>query len=293
METDYIRLKEIKPALAGYISDAQQILQSSPVPGNDEVHHIRVLLKRARAALKLINSQIDLEYAGKDIASLKEAAGLMRDWRDNSVLRRTLKDLRKEHPDLFEHLAGNEKIDFIIRKPEPVSIPSEEVSEGIIAIGELLKKTAYRVRFHSLDKLDPNLLLKELDNSYQATSAAFLDCRNNPKAKKLHDFRKKSKEFLYQLYFFRPLNSSCIKALEKKLEELTRNLGKYNDLAQLVKAFEYKFPDTASNNDMNELVLRIREKQDEYLCSVWPVASRVFSPGRKLVAVLGYKILVF
>jgi CHAD domain-containing protein len=206
METDYIRLKEIKPALAGYISDAQQILQSSPVPGNDEVHHIRVLLKRARAALKLINSQIDLEYAGKDIASLKEAAGHMRDWRDNSVLRRTLKDLRKEHPDLFEHLAGNEKIDFIIRKPEPVSIPSEEVSEGIIAIGELLKKTAYRVRFHSLDKLDPNLLLKELDNSYLAASAAFLDCRNNPKAKKLHDFRKKSKEFLYQLYFFRPLN---------------------------------------------------------------------------------------
>jgi hypothetical protein len=59
-----------------------------------------------------------------------------------------------------------------------------------------------------------------------------------------------------------------------------------------VKAFEYKFPDTASNNDMNELVLRIREKQDEYLCSVWPVASRVFSPGRKLIAVLGYKILV-
>lgn len=292
METDYIRLKEIKPSLAGYICDAQELLVIAPVPDDDAIHHIRVLLKKARAALKLIRTQLDLEYAEKDIVSLREAAKVMSSWRDNSVKRKTLKELKKEHPVVFSLLEDNETIKAILKKTEPAAEPSPEVAAGIAQINELFKKTAYRVRFHSLDKLDPIVLLKELEKTYLKATDAFLKCRNNSKEAKLHEFRKKSKDFMYQLYFFRPLNSDAIKSLESKLDDMTRNLGKINDLAQLVRALNYTYPNEANPQVINELVVRIREKQDEYLRKVWPHASKIFCPGRKLVNVIGYKILV-
>jgi hypothetical protein len=42
---------------------------------------------------------------------------------------------------------------------------------------------------------------------------------------------------------------------------------------------------------MDELIIVIREAQDNYLSKVWPVAYKVFCPGNKLVNVLGFKIL--
>lgn len=292
MDQDYIRLRDIKSELSSYIGDAQALLKKAPVPGDDSVHDMRVLLKKSRATLKLIESQVESEYKEKDIQSLKEAARLMASWRDTTVHRKTLKELRKEYPELFERLKDSQKVNDILKKPEPMAEPTPEMQEGIIQIGELLKKTAYRIRFQNLQNLDANLLLRELETTYQRVVDQFLACRFNPKESRLHDLRKKAKEFMYQLYYFRPMNNSDIRILEKKLEGLTRNLGKINDVAQLRKALDYKYPNELNSPDLDELAIRFRERQDKYLMKVWPVATRIFSPGKKLVNVLGYKILV-
>ncbi len=61
METDNVKLRDIKPALTGYIRDAQALLRLSPVPDDRAVHDIRVLMKKCRAVMRLISSQIDEE----------------------------------------------------------------------------------------------------------------------------------------------------------------------------------------------------------------------------------------
>lgn len=292
MEQDYVRLKDLKPVLSGYLGEALEHLKRSPVPDDDAVHDMRVLLKKSRAVLKLVEPQVESEFKQKDIQILKEAAKFMSVWRDSTVHRKTLKDLKKEYPGLLVQLQDNERLNSILLKQEPLTEPTPGMQETIGKIEEHLKKTIYRVRFRNLQDLDAQLLLKELENTYLGVVDQFLVCRNNPKESKLHELRKKSKEFLYQLYFFRPLNPQTVKALEKKLEIFTRNLGKINDLAQLVKALEYKYPNELNSPPMDELVVRIREKQDKYLKKIWPFASKTFAPGRKLVSVLGYKILV-
>lgn len=292
MDQDYVRLKDLKPVLAGYLTDSLEHLKRAPVPDDNAVHDMRVLLKKSRAVLKLIEPQIESEFKQKDIQSLKEAAKFMSVWRDSTVHRKTIKDLKKEYPDLFVQLKDNERLNKILLKQETSAEPTPEIQETIGKIEEQLKKTIYRVRFRNMQDLDAQLLLKEIENTYLRVVDQYLICRNSPKEAKLHELRKKSKEFLYQLYFFRPLNPSTIKSLEKKLELFTRNLGKINDHAQLVKALEYKYPNDLNNPALDELVVRIREKQDKYLKRIWPFASKTFCPGRKLVSVLGYKILV-
>lgn len=292
MDQDIIRLKDIKNELSAYISDAQLLLKKAPVPDDDSVHDMRVLFKKSRATLKLIEPQVESEYRQKDIQILKEAARLMTEWRDSTVHRKTLKELKKEYPDVFLKLQDNETLNNLIKKPEILPVPTAVMSQNTSQIEQLLKKTSYRIRFQNMQSFDPNVLLKELETTYLRATDRFLICRNDPKEKKLHDFRKKAKEFLYQLYFFRPVNSASVKALEKKLESLTRNLGKINDIAQLIKAIDYKYPNELNSPALDELVMCMREKQDKHLVKVWSISSKIFCPGRKLVNVLGYKILV-
>ena len=143
-------------------------------------------------------------------------------------------------------------------------------------IDNLLNKAGYRIRFQSINKIDPQLLIKELELTYTKVVDIYLTCRNSPKPSDLHEFRKKAKDFLYQLYFFRPLNPTVVKALEKKLDSMTQNLGKFNDLTQLVKGLGYKYPDSTNPPAMDELIVKIREKHDRYLTKVWPSAYKVF-----------------
>jgi CHAD domain-containing protein len=292
MELDYVKLKDIKPALAGYISESQKLLNRSVVPDEEAVHDIRVLMKKARATARLLSSQVDDELFIKENVAYREIGRMMASSRETSVQRRTLKLLKKGNKDLFIRLSENEKVQMLLKKPEQE--PSQDGGEQlkIEQINDLLNKAAFRLRFYTLDKLDPQLLLKELEKTYVITADNYLKCRINPKPAALHQFRKRSKDFLYQLYFFRPLNPITIKDLEKKLDILTQNLGKYNDLTQIIRLLDYKPASPENPIPIDELIVVIRDKQDEYLSEVWPLGYKMFCPGQKLVNVLGFRLLV-
>jgi hypothetical protein len=53
MLPDYVKLKDIKPELCGYIRDAQLMLDPGKVPGEKTVHDVRVLMKKSRASTSL------------------------------------------------------------------------------------------------------------------------------------------------------------------------------------------------------------------------------------------------
>jgi CHAD domain-containing protein len=292
MELDYVKLKDIKPAISGYINDSQSLLKRSSAPDEEAVHDIRVFMKKARAAVRLLNSQIDDELFIKENVAYREIGRMMSSWRETSVLRKTLKVMRKENPDLFLRLAENDKIQSLLKKPEIDNEVPDEVKLKIEQIDDLFNKAAHRIRFYNLDKIDPQILLKELEKSYMLVSCHYLRCRINQKPAAIHEFRKRAKDFLYQLYFFKPLNPVGIKLLEKKLDTLTQNLGKYNDLTQITKMMDYKPGTQDYPVEIDELVVVIRNKQDEYLSKVWPIAYRIFCPGQKLINLLGFKLLV-
>jgi CHAD domain-containing protein len=292
MVTDTIRLKDIKPVLSGYISDSRAMLNPSSIPDDESVHDIRVLMKRSRAVIRLLAGHLDEESCQREYNAYKEAGRILGTWRDHSIHRKTLKLLRKDNPAIFVTLGSNAKIKELLQKYEPPTEVPQEVKADIEKINEILGKSAYRMRFYSLDKLDPHVLLRELEKSYKVAADAYLKCRYNSKPELIHELRKKSKDFLYQLYFFRPLNPGIIKSLEKRLDNLTQNLGRYNDLTHLLEALEYKYDNPDNSPEMNELAVITRNIQDKYLEKIWPQAYKIFAPGRKLVNLLGFKLLV-
>ena len=292
MELDWVKLKEIKPALAGYIRESQALLKKSVIPDEKAVHDIRVLMKKSRALLKLTAPQLDETYRVRDISALREVGRILSSWRETSVQRKILKEFRKEYPDIFIQLHENVMLTLLLDKHIPLTEPDEEMKATLEQIDTLLNKTCYRIRFQSMKSIDPRLLIKELEIKYTTIMDIYLSCRNNPKPSMLHKFRKKAKDFLFQLYIFRPLNPSVVKSLEKKLDSMTQNLGRFNDLTQIIKALEYNYREDTNLPAMDELIIKFREAQDRYLAKVWPTAYQVFCPGQKLVNVLGFKLLV-
>lgn len=292
MELDYVKLKDIKPALSGYIREAQALLRINTVPDEKAVHDIRVLMKKSRAVMRLIASQIDEDSFARNYNAFRDVGRIMCSLRETSVHRKTLKDLKKAYPAVFNMLKENEKLELLMKKPEENGEPAPEIRDDLDKINGLLEKAGYRIRFQKMDSFDPKIIIKELDLTYNNVINNYLKCRNMTKPANLHEFRKRSKDFLYQLYFFRPLNPVIVKGLEKKLDAMTQNLGKYNDLSQLILTLDYKFRDPGNSPALNELIVVIREVQDRYLSKVWPTAYKVFCPGQKLVNVLGFRILM-
>jgi CHAD domain-containing protein len=292
MELDYVKLKEIKPALAAYIRESQALLKRSVIPDEKAVHDIRVLMKKTRAVLRLASPQLENPFYERDIADLREVGRILSSRRETSVQRKILKEFRKEFPEIFSKLRKNEMLTRLLEKQEPAPEPSEEIKSELEQINSLLSKTSYRIRFQRMNIIDPQLLIKELDKTYTIAADVYLTCRNNPKQEMLHKFRKKAKDFLYQLNIFRPLNPSIIKELEKNLDSMTQNLGKYNDLAMVIKDLGYNYKDQTNPDAMDELIIKFREAQDRYLGKVWPTAYKVFCPGGKLLNILGFKLLV-
>jgi CHAD domain-containing protein len=279
-EKETKQLRNIKPALAGYIRDSLVLLGQLPVPDDTAIHDIRVLMKKQRATIKLLRPLMEEESYRREYLAGREAGRILCSWREMSVLYKTAKALKKENPKLFLKLWDNEKIQILLRKPYSTWTAAGEQSKSVKEISAHLIKAQYRVRFLNLKDPDISLLLEELGRSFQIAAKAYLDCRNSPRQSLLHNFRKKSKTLLYQLYYFRPLNQPGIKSLEKKLDFLTQNLGKYNDLAQITDLIGYKYGDPGNSPVMDELAVVIRDKQDRYLSKVWPLAYRIFTPGK-------------
>jgi CHAD domain-containing protein len=285
-------MKEIKPALASYVRESQLLLKKSAVPDERVVHDVRVLMKRSRAVLKLAGPQMDKEWLERNMVALRETGRLLSALRDTSVQRKILKELKKDNPSLFSSLKDNEKLASMIKKPEHFNVATPDVSE-IMANSELiLQKAGYRIRFEPMAALDEKLLFRELETTYLDVMGLYLESRNNPKPEKIHQFRKRAKDFLYQLYFFRPLNPSIIRSVEKRFESLTQSLGKYCDLKQLILDLGYEYSRSPQMSDIDELIVLIRLFQDKYLNKVWSEANKIFRPGKKLLNLLEFRLLL-
>lgn len=279
--------KDIKASMAGWFSDSLTLLAVQPVPGDEAVHDVRVLMKKHRAAVRLVKPLLDDDVYRREFQAARETGRLLASWREGSVLRKTVKGLKKDNPELFVRLQGNEKIQGLLRKPYATWDEAGAQAKTVREVTDRLKKAQYRLRFLSLNEPDMRQLLTGLEESHSVAAAAYLACRSKPTARLLHEFRKKSKTFMYQLIFFRFLDQSAVKQLEKKLNTMTQNLGRYNDLAQLMNLTGYRFGASGNSDTDDELAVVIRDRQDRYLLKVWPVAYRIFAPGRKLQDLLG------
>ena len=207
---------------------------------------------------------------------------IMSSWRESTVHRKLLMDFRKRHPALFTRLKDEKVIRQLLETHDDPASSVENIREDLLKIKDILHRSSSRLRFLNLTVPDQRLLLEELEQSFSLVSDCYLNARHNPKDDNIHEFRKKTKDLLYQLFFFRSLNPKAVRSLEKRLDQLSQDLGKYNDYAVLLGTLDYKYQMDANNPALDEFAVIVRQEQDKYLIRIWPAAYRIFRPGNAL-----------
>jgi len=278
----YTATTDFKPVLCGYIIDSQSMIHPGRLPGQRVVHDVRVLMKKARAAIKLLKSIIDENSFRREYGALRETGRIMSSWRESTVHRKLLMDFRKRHPALFTRLKDEKVIRQLLETHDDPASSVENIREDLLKIKDILHRSSSRLRFLNLTVPDQRLLLEELEQSFSLVSDCYLNARHNPKDDNIHEFRKKTKDLLYQLFFFRSLNPKAVRSLEKRLDQLSQDLGKYNDYAVLLGTLDYKYQMDANNPALDEFAVIVRQEQDKYLIRIWPAAYRIFRPGNAL-----------
>jgi CHAD domain-containing protein len=289
MKESNFNLINIKPVLCGYIEEARQMLLRG-VPDEKVIHDVRVLMKKSRASVKLLKTQTDEAIFKREYSAFREVGRIMSGWRENSVHRKLLKDLKRRFPELFSRLKDNENINLLTSMKQLRNEPPPEMKNDIEKVIGILHKSAFRIRFRDMNNPDQKLIREEIEMTFTNVSACFLKARNYTRTVNLHMFRKRIKDFLYQLYFFRHFDPKAIKRLEKRIDALGQNLGKYNDYAVLIKSLGYNYSSGGNNSALDELIVIIRQEQDKYLSKIWPSAFRIFRPGKGLADLPGFKV---
>lgn len=274
--------RQIKPLIVVCVSEALRLLPQSSLPDEEEIHEIRVLMKKARALLKLTAGQVDEKFYAGSMEAFKMTGKLLAELRERTVIRRTFKEIRKKHRGVVSRLNDNPAISGLAGKTGMKAVESSMQADRIANLRSMLTRAGYRLRFEPMSTLNGSILYKELENTYLAVSAVYLKCRNRPKPADIHRLRKRAKDLMYQLYVFRPAGRSAIKKCERMLEVMTANLGRFRDLAQFIKAIDYNYSPGNSNPDLDALVVLIRGMEDKCMSKAWNVADRIFLPGCRL-----------
>jgi CHAD domain-containing protein len=267
---------EIMTAILGYIRKSQSMLMKSDLPGEKTVHRVRVLMKQSRAALKLLSPQIDKSVNDDIQNALKEPGRSLRTLREASVHKKNLKEFLKRCPVIRSRLKGNIIIASLLRKKDNDVAECEEAGTLGRDLIALLEKTTVMLKLQTIEMISGKMLMNEIEISFRNVMDYYLMCRNHRSTRNLHEYRKIAKDLLYQLAFFKHQGISGIKRLEKRLKIITLELGRYHDLAGLIKKLSYKYPGSENNRAMDELVVLIREEQDKSMAKILPASYKIF-----------------
>jgi len=265
----------LRKVLQSVIGSTEAMITARGFPGPDKVHDLRVNMKKCRAILKLLKASPNAGFYCRENSSLRYISALFSSSRENVVLKKTFRQLSKKYPDVFTDVFSDTvcAIAADVHKTKFVETTAAEVTSEA---RELLRRAWYRIGFVSLNDVTRDVLLDGLYDSFIRAERAFILARSTSFAEDLHEFRKRSKDLLYQVRFFSDYNPGHFEEVHNNLDEICSILGKCNDLSvawNTIKVYRLHIGEKLADKAMNTIIIErslLAEK-------VYPMAEKFFN----------------
>lgn len=190
------------------------------------VHQTRKHLKKARAALRLLATEVSRERFRQEDRRLRNVGRLISNIRDAEVRLATVKQLR-QGPDAPRSRNFTETEELLAFELDSFLAAFSGWQEE--AASKLQRAQAGIADWH-LHRLSRNQICRTVRKSYRKGRVALECARKKGSAKKFHELRKRAKELWYQLRLLRPLKPKVFRELSNRLKTLGENLGHAHDL---------------------------------------------------------------
>jgi CHAD domain-containing protein len=242
----------------------------------DTIHSVRKRIKKIRALLRLVRSDLDEETFRRENLRYRNIGNMMSHLRDATVMINTLDKLRETHPDgLPETAFAGLRQSLVTRQAE--------VSEAFFAaenrIGEVI--AAFREAEHNLPEPSGRdsfaVFAPNIKGIYRRGVKAFALAISEPTAHNFHELRKEVKNLGYHTRLLQPVWPGLFEAYEHELGVLAELLGEDHDLGVLADEIESGRLGGDDETGNARLVALLHEERENLQRQFYPLAQRLFA----------------
>ena len=252
---------ELKRTLELQMLYISALFSSSGMDLSEAIHEARRSFKKSRAILRLMRDAMSYASYRRENISLRDRQRELTQTRDADVQFHLLSIISRDHPEfskknwfdmLVKQAGTNYKMEMdLFRK----SGKAAEIS------GYALSK-AQEVQHYDLSGKGFGIIEGGLSRIYrQGREMGKTIFSGEADPNEIHAFRKRAKYLQFQLAYLRTISKPLFKAMSTSLEQLTENLGHYNDLhIALTRIQEYVEQNNPGHRKNLELLMEgIRE----------------------------------
>ena len=237
------------------------------------VHQTRKHLKKARAALQLLASEIGHSAYKRTDRYLRDVGRMISEIRDAEVRLQTVQQV--------QHVTRRQTR-RTYRKIEEVLVL--ELVSFMAAFAEWQKKAVPKLECFlkeidgwPLDHFGYKRLCRSVQKSYKTGRDCLARAQASPSAETFHEFRSEAKRLGYQLRILRPINPVVLKNLTDEVGALGDLLGRAHDFSFLGERLRQERGSQPWQREANELLAVIEASEAELERGAAELAERFFA----------------
>jgi CHAD domain-containing protein len=226
------------------------------------IHSVRKDIKRVRAVLRLMRTEIRKKDYRRMLKSLRNAAMYLAGPRDAHVKSQALSTLMQVNKGQLGS-ATLRQVRASLRDEADTEMKKFAKDKTAKEVARSLEAVAEEFRGLKVKQQGWRALSMGVKTAFQDGKRAFQRARRAPTADNLHEWRKRAKDLWYQATLLRRIWPEQMEAMARDLEVLGENLGDYHDLVVLLQAVKQHTPEHA--REVESLRRQIEERQGQ-LC---------------------------
>jgi CHAD domain-containing protein len=240
------------------------------------IHCARKDIKKTRAVLRLVRTEIQKGRRRRMTNLLKEAARHLAAPRDAYVRARTLKNLAQHFkgqlaPGALRHVRAE------LRNDSDKEMRRFVKKKSVRRVARVLRGVAKKSDGLKVSGKGWKALAPGVKRAYGDGQQAYRTALKDPVPENFHQWRKGAKDLWYQVTLLQPLWPEQMEATAHELEQLGECLGDDHDLALLQQAVEEKYAGDGNTRELATLKGLIDERQRELRASALALGSRFYA----------------
>jgi CHAD domain-containing protein len=255
------------------IEDAIAVVNGTEEIDDTPVHVTRKHLKKARAALRLVQKEIGHGLFREQDHSLRDVGRLISDVRDAEVRLQTIRELQSVARRQGRSAYHSVEMALMMEMQGFMRAFADWQGQAL----PMLERVKTATDHWTMDHFTLQELRCAVQRRYKSARHALARARSHSTSANYHELRKQAKTLWYHLRILRPINPVVLKTVSGELRAMTDLLGRAHDLTFLGERIATDRGDGGWRREGEKLLAVIEVSQQDLQRGAADLAERFFA----------------
>ena len=252
----------------------------SGVSRDEAVHEARKNLKKVRAVMRLVQTELGDDYEAEN-AQLRDAGQKLSQLRDAAALAKSFDDLCEKHKEKrWRRSAAPLRKALVAHKK---GLEKELGGRSLLrALARMLQTSRKAVKRWPLEAAGFPAIEEGLEKTFRRGRKALAEAHRTTQREDFHEWRKRVKDHWYHVRLLEELWTDVMQGYKRSLKELEKALGEWLNLGLLQDRIQTVPEAYGGPKVVDAVVIAIRAEQKKLIHRAFETGARVYQerPGR-------------